>query len=105
MGIVIFRDDDQSGSLFVEAMDDARAQRFVGLRSAAGERLSTSEKRVYEGTSGIPCSGMNAHSRGFVDDEEVVIFIKNFQRDGLRFGAKRRALPRFEDDAFTAAKF
>ena len=48
---------------------------------------------------------MDAHAGGFVDDEQVVVFVEDIERNRFGFGAKRRALAGFDHDVFAAAKF
>src|SRR6266404_1306331 len=91
VGIVIFRNEDEAGGLFVETMHDSGTER-VRLRSAARKILSAAQERVYERTTGVSRTSMHAHSGGLIDDEQVVVFIEDIQRDGFGFGAKGRTL-------------
>lgn len=104
VGIVVFCDDDQAGGLFVETVHDSRPE-CIRLRSTAGKILSATQKRVYKRATRVPCAGMDAHARRFVDDEQVVVFIDYVQRNGFRFRAKRRTLHNFYGDFLVAAKF
>lgn len=40
---------------------------------------------------------MDHHASGFVDDDEVIIFVDDFERDVFRNGAQRRSLRRIQD--------
>ena len=53
----------------------------------------------------VPCPGVNGHARGFVDADDVVVLIKNVQRNGFRLGLKRRAWLRIDLDLIAGAKF
>src|SRR5207245_3884808 len=75
------------------------------LRSTAGEGVTASKQRIHERSAGIPCSSMDAHSGWFVDDEDIFVFVGDFQRDCFRFGAKWRARARFDDNMLTPAEF
>ena len=102
---VVFGDDDDAGSLFVEAMDDARAELVFGIRSATGKRLTAAEQRIDQSAAGVPGAGMDAHACWFVDDQEVVVFVENIERDCFRFSPQRRAWRRFYGDFFASVQF
>jgi hypothetical protein len=46
---------------------------------------------------------VHGHAGRFVDGDHVIIFVENFEGNGLRFGAKRRAGLDFYGDAFASA--
>ncbi len=98
---IVFGDEDCAARIFVEAMNDSRAQRVAALR----ERLATAEKRVDERAARVPCSGVNGHASGFVDDDELVVLIKNIERDGFGFGFKRWTRLGLNGDALAAFEF
>src|SRR6266404_2115794 len=104
VGIVVFCDDDEAGGLFIKTVHDSGAQ-SIRLRTATRKILSPTQERVYQRAAGIPCAGMHAHAGGFVDDEQVVVFVEDVQWNGFGFGPQWQALPRFDDDLFAAAKF
>ena len=102
MSKIVFGDDNQAGGFFVEAVDDTWTELIFGRRAAAGKGLAAAKQRVDQSALRIPCSGMNAHSSGFVDDEQIVVFVEDVERNGLGFGAQRRALTGFDGNAFVA---
>jgi hypothetical protein len=79
MGAVVLGDDDASGGVFVEAMDDARA----GLATDAGEVITVVQEGVDEGAVGVAGGGVDNESRGFVDDKDVAVLIEDFDGDVL----------------------
>lgn len=104
VGIVVFCDDDEAGGLFIKTVHDSRAQR-IRLRTAARKILSATQERVYQRAARIPRSSMHAHASWFVDDHQILVFVKDVQRNGFGLSAKRRALHDFDLDFFTAANF
>lgn len=98
---IVFGDEDCSARIFVKAMDDARAQGVAALR----ERLAAAKKRVDECAARVPCSGVDGHASGLVDDDEIVIFVKDFEWDGFGFGFERCARLGLNSDAFAALEF
>ena len=82
MGEVVFGDEDDAGGFLVEAMDDAGAKDVAALR----ERLAAAEKRVDERAFVVAGAGVDDHAGGFVDGEDVVVFVEGFERDGFGFG-------------------
>ena len=64
------------------------------------------EQGVDKGAGGIARCGVHDHSGGFVQHEEIVVFVKNFERNCLRFGACDRCGIWFMDrDKFAGAEF
>src|SRR5215472_7356132 len=58
------------------------------------------------GILGCSRAGVNHHSRGLVDDGEVIVFVENVERNFLGDSAKRRALGWAEDcDPFATMQF
>jgi len=68
-------------------MDDAGAEGIAGLR----ERLAAAKKCVDERALGIASAGVNGHASGFVDGDDVVVFVKDVEWDGFGFGLEGRA--------------
>ncbi len=83
-GIILGRHQN-SRSLLVKTMDDSRAQ----FAADSGKSLTVVKQGVDQGTPGMAGSGVNDETGRFVDDDEVGIFIKNSQRDGLGEGRHR----------------
>ena len=81
VGEVVFGDDNEAGRSLVQPVHDSRTEPINVLRSTAGESLTASEQGIDERSAGIPCSSVDAHSCRFVDHENVVVFVGDFQRD------------------------
>jgi len=65
--------------------------------------LAAAEERVDECAGDRSGAGVNGHAGGFIDDDDVVVFVENVERDGFGLGDDGRALGRFESDFFCAA--
>ncbi len=98
-GIILGNEDGARG-FFVQAMDDSRAKGIAGAR----ERLTAAEKRIDECAASMACAGVDRHARGLVDDENVVVFVENVQRDGFRFSAELRARLRVHCNALAGTE-
>ncbi len=100
VGAVVFGDENHAGSFLVQAVDDAGTQWISGLR----KRLAAPEERVDERAGDYTGAGMHGHAGGFVDGDDVVVFVENLERNRFGFGADGRALDDFESDFFAAVK-
>ena len=108
---VVFGDEDEAAGLFVEAMDDAGAE----IATDVGEFVEVEEERVDESAAvagvwfagcGVPCSGVDHHAGGFVDDGEVFVFVEDFEGDVFGDGVERRGLGgAFDFDGLAAVEF
>ena len=98
---IVFGDDYRAARVFVQPMNDAGPQRVTALR----KRLAAAEKRVDERAARVPCSGVNGHTGGLVDDDEVVVFVEDVERDGFSFSFERCAWFRLNGDALAATEF
>lgn len=98
---IVFGDENCAACVFVEAMNDARAQLVATWR----ERLAAPKKCVDECAAGVPRSGVNGHTGGFVDDDKVVVFVKNVERDGLGFSFEWGARFGLDGDLFATFEF
>ena len=77
-----FGDKQHARSAFVEAMNDSRAKRTANVGKVRDATEAVNQGRSE--SAGVPArAGMNNHSGGFSDDGDVVIFVENFQGDGL----------------------
>lgn len=82
-------------------MDDAGAQGVVRLR----EWEATTEECVYQRAVRIPCPGVDGHAGRFVDGDDVVVFVKDIERNEFGFGLKGRARLSIDVDNVTGANF
>lgn len=88
---VVFRDDDDTGSILVETVHDART-----FHSADYGKLSeVVEERVHEGSgvSSFPHDGMRILKRIFVDDREVGVLVHDIERNVFGFELSLFAFP------------
>ena len=88
VGEIVFRDEENARGFLVNAMNDAGAEGVATLRKG----LAAAEQGVDEGPVGVPCPGVDGHAGGFVDGEEVVVFVENFEGDFFGFGLERGTL-------------
>jgi hypothetical protein len=80
VGLFGFRDDEDTGSFLVEAVDDART-----LRSADDlDARAVVKKAVGKGAFAVSRARVDDEAGGFVENEEVFILEKNAQRHLLR---------------------
>ena len=76
-----FGDHEQARSVPIQAVDEAGPQRV------AGQRAGVSDERICEGAVARSVGWMRDHARGFVDDQQRVVFEDDVERNifGLRF--------------------
>jgi hypothetical protein len=91
MGLVVLGDEDDTGGVLVEAVDDTGAQGAAH----GGEASIVMEKSVDQRAAGPAGAGMDDEAGGLVDGDKVVIFIKNVEGNIFGLGAQGRPL----DDA------
>ena len=72
-GTGVFGGDDEAGGVFVQAVDDARAD----LIPAEGvlESGAVMQKALNECSMGVTDGGVNHNALGFVNDQAVMIFV------------------------------
>ena len=99
MSGIIFRDEDNAGGVFVQAMHDPRAERVAALRQG----LTAAEKRVHQGAARIAGAGVHGHAGWFVHGDDVIVFVEDFEGNGFGLGAKGRARLDFYADALSIA--
>jgi len=84
-------DDEQPRRVAVEAVDDARTVRLPSRGAVLDERLR-------ERAPGVPRAGVYDNARRFVDDEEVLVLVRDAQVGRRRFGRRLRTLGQLERD-------
>lgn len=96
VGFVGFGDDDAAAGVHVEAMDDARP-RDAG--DAAELALAMMEEGVHKRPPVVAGRGVDNEARGFVDDNDVLVFEEDVERDvfGLGAGGNRFGPMDFDD--------
>ena len=89
VGKVVFRRDEQTGGVFVDAVDDPRAL----LPADAGETVSAVEKQgVHQGPVRVAGGGVHHQASGLVHHDHVAVLIDHVQRNVL---GEERDLLRF----------
>jgi len=102
VGSVVLGDDDAAAGFLVESVNDAGAL----FAADAGEVFAMVEQGIDERSGGIPCCRVDDHSGGFVENDKVVVFVENFQRDFLRGGAgDRRGFGFVDSDVLAGPEF
>ena len=84
-------DDEQPRRVAVEAVDDARTVRLASRGAVLDERLR-------ERAAGVPCAGVHDDARRFVDDEEVLVRVRDAEVGGRRLVGRLRTLGQLERD-------
>ncbi len=80
VGGVGFGDDEAAGGVFVEAVDDAGA---FDAADAGELALAVVEESVDEGAVGVSGAGVDDHAVGFVEDDDVFVFVEDVEGDVL----------------------
>jgi len=111
MRAVVFGNEDDSAGLFVEAVDDARAEFAADLR----ELVEVMEESVDEGSAvalvdfsrgSVAGAGVDHHACGLVDDGQVLVLVKDVEGDVLGEGVERwRVGSAFDLDLLAALEF
>ena len=81
-----FCDNETTGGVLVEAVDDARA-----LDSADAGKFPAAvvEQGIDQSAIGVSRRGMHDHARFLVEHEQVIVFVKDVEWDVLRRGIER----------------
>ena len=83
VGGVVFRDDQAAGGVLVEAVDDARA---FDPADAGKLAFAVVEQGVDQRAVGITRGGVDDDAGFLVEDDQVLVFEQDAQRDVLRLG-------------------
>src|SRR5436309_5238084 len=97
---VVLGDQYDSRSLFIETMHDSGAQPIAAL----GQLEPPSKQRVHQSARDVSGAGVDGHSRGAVEGDDVFIFVEHFERDGFGSRSDRRALENLDGDFLASAK-
>ena len=79
---IIFRDDKTAAGVFVETMHDAGPF----FSTDAGQHGAMAEQCVDQSVLAMTGTGMNDEPGRFVDDDEIVVFEENVERNRFRPG-------------------
>ncbi len=79
--------DEEAGGLQIQPMDDPGP-----LGSAAGGKLTGAvvQQRGGQRPRGTAGSGVNGEPGGFVEDDDIRVFVQDVEGDGFRFHVPRR---------------
>ena len=94
MAGVVARHDDQAGRALVEPVHYPRSHLTAGRRPTS----AAAEQRVNERARMVAGRRVNHHPGRLVDDEQVFIFIHDFERNRLRHGHRRVSLGNLDLD-------
>ena len=79
-------DEQETRSVFVEAVNDAESGRVTDVR----KRWKIIEKSVGESTCLVARGGVGGQASGFIDGEQVVVFVDDAEGEGLGRGGGGR---------------
>ena len=97
---VIFGDEDDAGGVFVEAMHDAGAKSVATLRQSLTPTKEGVDECAVRGTG----TGVYGHAGGFVDGNDVGVFVEDVDGNGFGLGAKRRTRLDLDLDVLTGTE-
>lgn len=91
---IVLSHDDAAGGVLIQPVNNAGAKRMP----ASGKLSAVGEQRVDKGVRRITCCWVHDETRGFVDHDEVIVFVKDVEGDVLGFesGFLRRRKNRFD---------
>jgi hypothetical protein len=81
VGGIIFGGDENAGGFAIKTVNDAGA---IGCASGGELAFAMVEEGGSEGSGGATCTGVDVHSGSLVDDEDVIVLVKDFE--GQIFG-------------------
>lgn len=100
MHVVVFGDDKQAGSAFIQPMHDSRPHIMAGVRLS-----EMMEQGIDQRSREIAMSGVRNHAGGFVDHEQVRVFVIDIECDRFRENVGRGLLAKVNLDQLIAADF
>ena len=83
MGKIVFSNDEQSASIFVNAVDDTGTDDPSNSRQAI---TTVIEQRVDKGPARISRRRMHHHTLWLINHQEIAVLINDIQRDILWLG-------------------
>lgn len=95
------RDDDAAARAFVEPVDDAGPFDAADAGELAPAMV---EQCVDEGVLEVASGGVDDHAGGFVDDDEVGIFVEHGERDGFWLVFQRAGSRNLNRDGIAGAR-
>jgi len=100
VGGVVFGDDEATAGFFVEPMDNSGPRDPANATKAARAMM---EQRIDQGVFGVARRRMDDQPGRFVQGQEVVIFVEDFQRNVFRLGYGGLGLRPVDSDDFAGA--
>ena len=82
MRLVILHGNHQSGCVHIDTVNNTRSDNTVDVRKLTG---TVEKQRIYERPGIMTRSRMDDHPLRLIDDDQIIIFIYNIQRDIFRF--------------------
>ncbi len=96
VGVVVPSDEEDSGSVFVKPVDDARP-----CGSAEGGQAAEAQgEGVGDGAGGEAGSGMDGEAGRLIHGDEIVIFVEEIERNGFGRGDERSRGDELDLDGF-----
>src|SRR5438105_2651550 len=80
MSFVVFRDHQAAARVFIKPVNDSRAF----LAANAGQFWKMMKKRVHQSSGTVSGAGMNDQPGLLVDYDQIVILMKNIERNRFR---------------------
>ncbi len=94
MGGVVFGDEQDAGGVAVEAVHNAGAQ----ITCRAREGAEAVEQGVHQGSRVHAGARVDDHAGGFIDGDDIFIFVEDGERDLFRSGVERSGAGGLDDD-------
>ncbi len=101
MRAVAFCNHKASAGVFVKPMNDSRPDHPA---NAAKAGAAVVQQRVYQSMPRMARAGMNDQSRRFVEHQQMLVLVKNSQRNFLPHGLRRRRLRPSDGDQVPRAR-
>lgn len=74
VGGVVFRGNDETGGFAVESVDDSWT---IGATAWGELAVAVMEEGGGERAGGAPCAWVDVHASGFIEDENIGVFVNN----------------------------
>jgi hypothetical protein len=68
---IVLGDAKQSGGVFIDPMNDARANEVI----LVGQRILMVDQGVHQGAGPMPVARMDDEASRFIDDEDIIVLI------------------------------
>ncbi len=102
VGKISLGHDHNTAGVLIEAMNDPWAANATNPGEAAA---AMRKERIHQGLIAIAWSGVNDETCRLVEDDQLLVFVKNRQRDRLRFGVIINGWRHVETDHLSETEF